>query len=82
MVAPHLDEGLKRGKWRNMLHNDPFWKDPNGYSFWDIMQKPILDAANEAIPAGKKFWFGVEGEYFAGHTHHTSIQAGSCGAYP
>jgi hypothetical protein len=26
MVAPHLDDGLKRGKWRNMLHFDPLWK--------------------------------------------------------
>lgn len=64
MVAPHLDEGLKVGKWRNFLHNDPFWKDPHGYSFWDIMQKPILDAANDALAgtSGKTFWFGVEGE--------------------
>ncbi|KAF6262006.1 hypothetical protein COO60DRAFT_1625174 [Scenedesmus sp. NREL 46B-D3] len=62
LIAPHLDEGLKRGKWRNMLHFDPLWKDPNGYSYWDIMLKPILDAANEAFPAGKTFLFGVEGE--------------------
>jgi hypothetical protein len=63
MVAPHLDDGLKRGKWRNMFHFDPLWKDPNGYSYWDIMLKPILDAANEVLPAGKTFWFGVEGEF-------------------
>lgn len=62
MVAPHLDEGLKRGKWRNMLHFDPLWQDPNGNSYWSIMLKPILDAANEVVPAGKTFWFGVEGE--------------------
>jgi hypothetical protein len=62
MVAPHLDEGLKRGKWRNMLHFDPLWEDPNGNSYWSIMLKPILDAANEVLPAGKTFWFGVEGE--------------------
>jgi len=62
MVAPHLDEGLKRGKWRNMLHFDPLWQDPNGNSYWSIMLQPILDAANEVVPAGKKFWFGVEGE--------------------
>lgn len=62
MVAPHLDDGLKRGKWRNMLHFDPLWKDPNGYSYWDIMLQPILEAANEAVPAGKTFWYAVEGE--------------------
>lgn len=62
LIAPHLDEGLKRGKWRNMLHFDPLWKDPNGYSYWDIMLNPILDAANEVLPAGKTFLFAVEGE--------------------
>eukprot|EP00878_Enallax_costatus_P023723 GHUV01025260.1.p1 GENE.GHUV01025260.1~~GHUV01025260.1.p1 ORF type:complete len:363 (+),score=80.93 GHUV01025260.1:1282-2370(+) len=62
LVAPHLDEGLKRGKWRNFLHNDPLWKDPYGYSFWSIMHQPILAAANAAMKPGKTFWFAVEGE--------------------
>jgi hypothetical protein len=36
---------------------------PNSpHSYWKIMLKPILDAANE-LPAGKTFWFGVEGEF-------------------
>lgn len=63
LIAPHLDDGLKRGKWRNFLHNDPLWKDPHGYSFYDIMHKPILDAANAVMKPGKIFWFGVEGEW-------------------
>lgn len=62
MVAPHLDEGLKRGKWRNFLHNDPLWEDPNGFSFYEIMHKQILEAANAAMTPGKTFWFAVEGE--------------------
>lgn len=63
MVAPHLDDGLKRGKWRNMLHFDPWWKDVNGNSYWEIMLRPILDAANSLqLPASKTFWFAVEGE--------------------
>eukprot|EP00879_Flechtneria_rotunda_P020258 GHRR01021306.1.p1 GENE.GHRR01021306.1~~GHRR01021306.1.p1 ORF type:complete len:226 (+),score=34.23 GHRR01021306.1:610-1287(+) len=73
LFAPHLDDGLKRGKWRNMLHNDPLWKDPNGYSFWDIMHKPILDAANAVLPAGKTFWFAVEGRGSMQLRHFASL---------
>lgn len=62
LIAPHLDDGLKRFKWRNFLHNDPLWEDPYGYSFYKIMHEPILDAANAAMKPGKTFWFGMEGE--------------------
>jgi len=37
-------------------------QDPYGHSYWSIMLKPILEAANEVLPAGKQFWFAVEGE--------------------
>ena len=63
MVAPHLDDGLKRGKWRNMLHFDPLWEDPQGYSYWKTMLQPILEAANEVLDGSKTFWFAVEGRW-------------------
>jgi len=31
LIAPHLDDGLKRGHWRNLLHYDPLKKDIYGY---------------------------------------------------
>lgn len=32
LLAPHLDDGLKRGHWRNLLHFDPLKKDAHGFT--------------------------------------------------
>lgn len=66
LIAPHLDPVVttKRTKWRNFLLFDPLWKDKHGYSYYDLMLQPILDAANTAFASqrGKTFSFAMGGE--------------------
>ena len=51
-----------------MLIFDPLQPDSNGYSYNDIMIKPITKAAAAAMgakrkcAAHKKLWFGMQGE--------------------
>jgi hypothetical protein len=35
LISPHLDDGLKRGHWRNLLHYDPLKKDRYG-NRWEM----------------------------------------------
>lgn len=41
LVSPHLDDGTRTGHWRNMLVFDPLAKDAGGFSYDDIMIKPV-----------------------------------------
>lgn len=63
LIAPHLDDGTKTGHWRNMLLMDPEKKDKYGFSYVDIMIKPILSAVKAVYNTpGKRFLFGMQGE--------------------
>ena len=62
LITPHLDDGTGTMHWRNMLWMDPLLKDKYGFSYWDTMVKPLLDAVNEHGVAGKKVWFSPQGE--------------------
>jgi hypothetical protein len=47
-ITPHLDDGLGKGGWRNVLRLNPVQK-LEGYSYNDIMLRPLLRALNESI---------------------------------
>jgi len=47
-VTPHLDDGTGGGGWRNTLGLDP-WKEHEGWSYVDIMLKPLSRALHEAM---------------------------------
>eukprot|EP00877_Chromochloris_zofingiensis_P008388 jgi/Chrzof1/3802/Cz13g09110.t1 len=66
LISPHLDDGTKKGWWRQMLLFDPLKKDTYGYSYWDIMLQPILKSVNAVFKDPKRtVWFGLEGEMAA-----------------
>jgi hypothetical protein len=63
LMSPHLDDGTKTMHWRNMLWFDPLEKDSKGFTYWDIMLNPILEAVKAVYTKpGKSFIFGPEGE--------------------
>jgi hypothetical protein len=64
LISPHLDDGTLSGHWRNMLIMDPLQKDRNGVSYYDIMLKPISDAARAVYKKSdaKRLFFGLQGE--------------------
>lgn len=64
LLSPHLDDGTLSGHWRNMMIMDPLAKDRNGVTYYDIMLKPIADAAKAVYKKGdgKRLFFGLQGE--------------------
>lgn len=73
LISPHLDDGTLSGHWRNMLVMDPLQKDRNGFSYYDIMIKPIAEAARAVYAPGnpkKTLYFGLQGEMGGTVFHH------------
>ncbi|KAI8470137.1 MAG: hypothetical protein J3K34DRAFT_459022 [Monoraphidium minutum] len=76
LVSPHLDDGTRTGHWRNLLIFDPLEKDAYGFSYDDIMIRPITRAARAALSkarpgaAPKTLWFGMQGEMGGTVFHH------------
>ncbi|CAL8461829.1 g1360 [Coccomyxa elongata] len=63
-VAPHLDDGLGYGGWRNGLLFDPMKKYGN-YSYTDIMLNPLADALAQSATSSTKIYFAMQGEMSA-----------------
>ena len=59
-----MDDGLNNGQWRNAMLIDPL-KKYGGYSYHDIMIKPIADALAAAMAPNTKVWFALQGEMSA-----------------
>ncbi|KAF8073017.1 rpsQ [Scenedesmus sp. PABB004] len=47
-ITPHLDDGLEQGGWRNALNFDPL-ASYAGFTYYDIMLRPIAQALNAVI---------------------------------
>jgi hypothetical protein len=61
-ITPHLDDGLELGGWRNALVFDPLAKY-GGYSYYEIMLKPIASALSAVITAQTQVWFAMQGAW-------------------
>jgi hypothetical protein len=59
-VTPHLDDGLEYGGWRNALNFDPLVKHA-GFSYYDVMLRPIAAALNAVISPDTQVWFALQG---------------------
>jgi hypothetical protein len=63
LMSPHLDDASKTMHWRNTLWFDPLAKDSKGFTYWDVMLNPILEAVKAVYTKpGKTFTFGLQGE--------------------
>lgn len=60
-ITPHLDDGLEYGGWRNALVFDPLAKY-SGFSYYEVMLKPIAQALNAVIDPTTQVWFAMQGE--------------------
>nr|QOL01152.1 putative extracellular protein CSOL_075 [Pseudococcomyxa simplex] len=63
-VAPHLDDGLGYGGWRNGLLFDPAKKYGN-YSYADIMLNPLADALAQVATSSTRIYLAMQGEMSA-----------------
>eukprot|EP00775_Hariotina_reticulata_P004880 gene4880-5125_t len=59
--TPHLDDGLGSGQWRNAMLIDPLRKY-GGFSYTDIMLKPLADAMAAVLAPQTRVWFAMQGE--------------------
>jgi hypothetical protein len=59
-ITPRLDDGLERGGWRNALVFDPLARY-GGYSYYDIMLKPIASALSAVMAPDTQVWFAMGG---------------------
>ena len=63
-IAPHLDDGLGLGGWRNGLVFDPLARY-GSFSYAEFMLYPLADALNAAIGPNTKVSFALQGEMSA-----------------
>ena len=63
LVSPHIDDGSRKGYWRNFFRFDPLAKDAANNSYYDIMLQPIVTAAKNVLKdRSRTFWLGLQGE--------------------
>jgi len=68
-LAPHLDDGLGLGGWRNGLVFDPLARY-GSMSYAEFMLYPLADALNAAIGPNTKVSFALQGEMSATVFYH------------
>lgn len=65
-LTPHLDDAFGLGAWRNALIMDPTAKhagnntEQGGFSYYDIMLKPLAQALNAVISNSTKVYFAMQ----------------------
>lgn len=59
VVHIHLDDGLDKGTWRNVMIFNPIQKY-GGVTYWDTVVKPTADAVKMANYKGKEVYFAMQ----------------------
>jgi hypothetical protein len=65
-LTPHLDDAFGLGAWRNALIMDPTAKhagnntEQGGFSYYDIMLRPLAQALNAVISNSTKVFFAMQ----------------------